>query len=270
MIAHVGVVEMRRDLQSGVADRIERQCRVVEVDQVRMVLVNEIDGAVVKFLAVRLIGDAAAFGGVPVPFELFPRRVVLRVEVLRIEAFPTICPAAVDAFVQLARYRTETPAYAPSLIRALRGFVPAPCVRGMNRYAEAQAIVARRLCPSANQILLRPDLRRVPRLVGAVVIVEVVMMVREGDEILRRRVTRLWRNAHQFDRVQKLILRVPGVDDVLEAEDARRSVFLQMGFVLARSFHVHVPRVPVPGLGLTLRSPVRPESELGVRNHSGH
>src|SRR5512133_3435304 len=52
----VAVVEMRSDLEPGVAHRPKWQRRVVEIDEIRLVTVDEIGGAVVELLAIGLVG----------------------------------------------------------------------------------------------------------------------------------------------------------------------------------------------------------------------
>ena len=54
----------------------------------------------------------------------------------------------------------------------------------MIRHAEPQPAIAREPCPGADDVLLRADVDGVPGVVRGVVGVEVVVMIRERDEIL--------------------------------------------------------------------------------------
>src|SRR5450756_2365024 len=60
------------------------------------------------------------------------------------------------------------------------------------------------------------------------------------------------------------LIGLPGGNDVLEAELRGVTVRLHMVFVLPLALDVHVAGVPVAVLGSGLRSPVRPDTELGV------
>src|ERR1039457_300214 len=62
---HVEVVKVDGDFQAGLADRPQRQGVVVEVNQIWFVFVNEVNRAVVKFIAVSLVGNARAVSPVP-------------------------------------------------------------------------------------------------------------------------------------------------------------------------------------------------------------
>ena len=80
----VGVVEIGGDAEADVAGRIDGQNRVVEIQQVGLVLVDQVDRAVEELLDVGLVQRRLA--------RLLPvvlaDRVILGVEILRIEAFP--------------------------------------------------------------------------------------------------------------------------------------------------------------------------------------
>ena len=82
-----------------------------------------------------------------------PGVVVLRVEVLRIEAVPPLALAVGLGELAVVRHAGER----AGLVRALGDFIPRPRARGVDAHAEAQAVLARRLRPAADQILLRPD-----------------------------------------------------------------------------------------------------------------
>ena len=57
---HVAVVKVRGNLQTRVADGPQRQRRVVKINQVRVIFVDEVHGAVVKLVAVSLVWLAHA------------------------------------------------------------------------------------------------------------------------------------------------------------------------------------------------------------------
>src|ERR1017187_7992993 len=57
---------------------------------------------------------------------------------------------------------------------------------------------------------------------------------------------------------------LPFVVDILETELRRMAVFLDMEFVNLMRRVIHIYRIPVALFGLTLRTPVRPDAELGV------
>src|SRR5580693_4247272 len=52
--------------------------------------------------------------------------------------------------------------------------------------------------------------------------------------------------------------------EVFEAEARRVTVVVELIFVLAMAFDVHLAAVPVAGLGNALGAPVGPDAELGV------
>src|SRR5207253_1756391 len=57
---------------------------------------------------------------------------------------------------------------------------------------------------------------------------------------------------------------LPQGDQILVAESRRMSVMLEVVFVLALVFDVHIARVPVARLHRRLRAPMRPNAELRV------
>jgi hypothetical protein len=65
VLPHVEVVKIGGDFQTGVADRPQRQGVVVEVNQIGFVFVNEVNRAIVEFIAVSLVGNACAVAPVP-------------------------------------------------------------------------------------------------------------------------------------------------------------------------------------------------------------
>ena len=94
MLFDVEVVKIGGNLQTGITDRPQRQGIVVEINQIRLVLMDEVNRAVVKFIAVSLVGYAGAITPVPLAVngvgiaKMQTGRVILRIEILRIEAVP--------------------------------------------------------------------------------------------------------------------------------------------------------------------------------------
>src|ERR1017187_4427651 len=62
----------------------------------------------------------------------------------------------------------------------------------------------------------------------------------------------------------------PGGDDVLEAELAGVPVGGDVILVLLAALHVHVAGIPVAVFGGRLRTPVRPDAELGIAEPFGN
>ena len=67
MQLHVAVVEVCGKFETGIADGIKRQRIVIVIDQIGVVFVNEIDGAIIKALAIGNIGNAGTHVGWPIP-----------------------------------------------------------------------------------------------------------------------------------------------------------------------------------------------------------
>src|ERR1039458_3679056 len=118
----------------------------------------------------------------------------------------------------------------------------------MHTDPEPQTIFARRPGPAANQILFRPDVDRVPRLIPAVPVVKVVMMVGQREEVLR---PGAFVECHQLFGIPTL--RLPFVNHVLETEPGGRAVMLDVKFVLVASLDIHEPRIPIAIFRLALR-----------------
>ena len=89
----IAVVVAGGDFQAHVADRIKRKNRVVEINHVGMIFVNQVHRAVVKFLAVGGIRHATSFFGVPIPHEFVRGNMALCIQVLRIETVPPLARA---------------------------------------------------------------------------------------------------------------------------------------------------------------------------------
>jgi len=79
--------------------------------------------------------------------------VALFVKILRVEAVPPFAFAI--CFGQFAIVRHSGQRAGP--VGALRDFIPAPRVRGMQAHAEGQPLVVCGFRPAGYQIFLRPD-----------------------------------------------------------------------------------------------------------------
>jgi hypothetical protein len=129
----------------------------------------------------------------------------------------------------------------------------------MNTDRKTQAILARRRRPAAEQVLARPDVYGVPRLIFGIPIVEVVVVNGQRHEIP---------GAILFVESQELfgikMFRLPLVYNVLETVCRRMAIFREMRFIIAASLQIHEARIPIAVLWLALRSPVRPNAELRI------
>ena len=127
------------------------------------------------------------------------------------------------------------------------------------RYAEGQAELLRRALPEQADVLLRADVDRVPGVVLAGKVVEVVVVHGLAHEVAR---PGLDVEPHQPLGVEVLCL--PERDQVLVAELGGMAVGAPVVAVLLAALLVHVAGVPVAVHGHGLRPPVRPDAELGV------
>ncbi len=89
--------------------------------------------------------------------------------------------------------------------------------------------------------------------------VEIVVVAGQLHEILG---AGLFIQPDQALRIPAIDL--PGVDDVHEAELGRMAVGLDVVVVIFVALDIHLAAVPVAALGRALRSPMRPDAELGV------
>ena len=185
----------------------------------------------------------------------------LGIELTRVEPLPP-CARAIgrgqlEGVIALARAR-------PFGIVAVGGLEPLPGVPGVIRDSETQPGLARHLRPSADNIALGPKAHRVPAVMGAVVAVEIVVMAGERDEVFR---------ACPFvARHQRLGLPLrggPEALDVLHSEIGRMTIGGAMEVGHRVALLVEKAPVPVALFGHRLRTPVRPDSELGVAKPVG-
>ena len=259
MQLHIAVVEVCGKLETCIADRIKRQRIVIVIDQIGVVFVNEIDGTIVKPLAVGDIGNAGTHVGWPIPD--FARGVgrsggmALGIQFLRVEPIPPLARAI--GLSQLAIVWNTC--HGAGRIGTLRHLVPHPRMRGVDANTEFQALGASGSGPSADQVFLRAEPDGVPGLILAIEVVEIVVVIRQGAKVLS---TRPLIETHEFVRIP--ILSSPLVDHVLKSHLGRVPVVCQMELVIRLPFDIHLACVPVAIFGLALWPPVRPDAELGI------
>ena len=141
----------------------------------------------------------------------------------------------------------------------VRHLQPMPCMGRVIAHAEPKAVLAGDLGPNPDDVLVGAHIHGVPRLIGGVIAVEIVVMVRQGHEVVRPRPNI---EIHQLLRVP--VLRGPGMIDVLEAHLGGMAVVAHLPGIVGRPLHVQPPGIPVALLGHALRRPVRPDTELRV------
>ena len=197
----IGVVVVRRQIQARLA---QRQLGIVEEHQLGTVLVHQILDPVEELRHIRLV-------------RLGADGVVLRIQFLRVDAIPPQAFAiglGQFAIVRNARQR-------PGLVASLGLFIPAPGARRMHADSELHAGLAGELRPYPHNVFLRPGVHRIPRLIFRVEIVEVVMVIGHRNQELR---ASAFEPLDQRGRIP--LLRLPFVDNVLEAELRGMPVFL--------------------------------------------
>ena len=229
---------------------VEGHGGVVEVEHVGLVVVDQLEHAVLELLLILLGGQAGAVAPVPLAVDgaaaLPPGAVlvVLGVELLRVESFPPLALAVGLGQVAVVR---------------LRGLQPRPGMRGVYADAEGQSGLLAGVAPAAGQVLLGSDVHRVPLLVGRVPQVEVVVVVAQCHEVA---CTHALVEADQLLGVP--VLGFPVVAEVFQSECGRVAEVVDVPVVLAAALVVHEAGVPVAVLGVALRSPVCPDAELGI------
>ena len=136
--------------------------------------------------------------------------------------------------------------------------------------AKGQTIFLRGRLPFAHHVAMRPHLHGIPAMHLGIPQKEIVVMRAHADKIFR---AGLFVELHQFFRLP--FLGFPEWNDVLPSIRGRmtepRKVILVIrtwSFVLAGLAidligDIHLARIPVTLLGHSLRSPVRPDAELG-------
>ena len=129
----------------------------------------------------------------------------------------------------------------------------------MHRHTEAQTLFSRRCGPGADDIAMGTNRGGIPRLMLRVPGVKAVMVIGQSDE---------YPGAGVFvARNQLLRLPVQAGSTARKApctQTATAAQVIELIFVLPLVLDIHVARVPVPGFGNALRTPVSPDAELGI------
>ena len=242
---HVGVAVVRDNAHPGVA---QRRHRVVEVQQVRPVLVDQVLRAVEPFLDVGLAGLGRAGCAVGT------------VQIGRVVALP---PAAFAvglgqrAVIRNARERSGG-------IGPVGNFIPLPRAGAVHAHAEPQPVPACGFRPNADDVFLGADIDRVPGLVPRIPAVEIAVVIGQRHEVLGPR------PLVEPDQLLGIpLLGLPQVADVLVAELRGVAVVLDMVLVIAAALLVHVEGVPIALFGLALGTPVGPDAEFCVAEPLG-
>ena len=206
MCSHTVIIEVCGNLQSGIADRIERKNRHIKIQNIRIIAVDNIQRTVVevrhKFLR-RHTGTVS-----PRPLTMyrtviptvFAHRVVLCIKVLRVVTLPPFSFTVCFSQLSIVRYAF----FRPDCIVALSGLIPCPCMVGMQADTKRKTVFTGCLLPFSQYVTLRPHIYRVPRLVLAVPKVEIIMMIAQCKEILR---TYLLIESHQRIRIPMFSLK---------------------------------------------------------------
>ena len=123
----------------------------------------------------------------------------------------------------------------------------------MHRYSQWQTISFACVCPFTDNIAVRTYIHRVPFLIGGIPQVKVVVMLTQRKEVA---CPYALIESHQLLRIP--VFGLPVTAQLFQA------IVLTMVFTLPLTLEIHVPGIPVACLGLTLRSPVGPDAELGI------
>ena len=252
------VVVVRKDvLTHGIVATVERQHCVVEIDHVGAEGVDTLQHTVLELHLILLRRQARTLAPVPLAMDValtFPSLAVLMalsVELLRVQALPPLLRAVRIELVAILLRQIA--------VILLRPLHPCPRVAGMHTNTQRQPVLLASVSPSADDVLLRTHVHRVPLLVRAVPQVEVVVMIAESEEISR---TDTLVELHK--RIGIPVLSLPVAAQFLQSVLALRTVSLDMVLALPVIVIVHVARIPVARLSLTLRTPVRPDAELSI------
>ncbi len=251
VLVQVVVVDAGQDVQTCLfVASVEGQHGVVEVNHVGVEEVHHLQHAVAELGLVGVVGCRGATSPVPLAADAaagavsHAGRVALLVEVLRVVAFPPQALAVVGG---------------EQSVVVLRHLIPRPRVRGVNRDAQGQSILLAGLAPGFQDVLLGAHVHRVPWLVGALPEVEVVVMLTEGHEIAG---THVLVELHQGVGVE--LVGFPFVNHILETELRGVAILRHVVDVLLTACEIHLAGIPVAVFRLALRTPVGPDSELGV------
>ncbi len=184
------------------------------------------------------------------------------VKALRIESLPPLLLALRLSEDSVVR----DPGLGSRLVCTVRGLKPPPVPGLMYGDAESQSSACAPLPPMCSKqgtagydIPMRTNGCCIPRLVFRIPRIEVVVMIRERHENPRACLL-----VSRDQLVGVPIQQCPLCAEVLVSKARCRAIMVEVILVLPLSFNVHVARVPVTSLGYALRSPVRPDSELGI------
>ena len=264
--ARVPVVDVGGNLEAAVAQGIEGEHRDIEIDEVGIVAVDGIDGAVEE------VGDELRRGragsAAPVPLAVYgavvPRTlahgVLLLIEHLRVETFPPLALA-----VLLAEVAVVVDTHLVALhIKALGGFEPRPRMVGMERDAQRQSHLLGGSGPLGEDVALGTDVHRVPGLVLGVPQVVVVVVVAQHEEILCSAAFVALHESHGIP-----FLGLEEWQDVLVAELGGVAVVVAVVLILMGALLIEAACHPVAAALDTLCAPMRPDAELGIAEPLG-
>ena len=269
------IIHVRRNLHAGIADGVEGQHRYVKVEQVGIVAVDGVEGAVVEIrhkllrrLSRPVLPAPLAVDGPVVPSAV-REVVVLPVELLRVKSLPPLLRSVSIRLVAVLLRQPSVILHSPLLalqVEAARRLIPCPRMVGMERDAEGQSGLSCCLGPSVEDVLVRAYVLSVPLLVFRVPEVKIVVMVAQCKEILGA--TFLLVEPHQFLGVP--VLGLEERQDVLKAHFGGVAVVLTVIVVLYSSLHIHFTGHPVAAALHALWPPVGPDAELGIAKPLRH
>src|SRR5579875_1946996 len=229
----------------------ERKKSIIEVEQIRIVLVDEVARAVVEVLNVGNVRKRV--GGMLWPVEL-----------LRVETLP---PLIVPVGFREAAVVRNTGQWTGS-ISAVARLKPPPVASLVHGYAEAKITLACLGRPRPDHIPMRAEVDRIPRMMFRIPGVKTIVMIGHRHEKLG---ARAHVQVHQLRRVP--IQSRPLGAEVFVAETGRRPVVSKLKAILPtrksaipelQLLQVHIACVPIAVFGNTLRTPVVPDPELRV------
>src|SRR5882724_760116 len=249
------------------------QPRIIEVHQVRAILLEQVPAAqrpalhkswIVRWRIFRpdpivLLMPAFDLGDTLQPVGHLEIRA--GVQVLWVKSLP---PFALAVFTAQYRGVITGSGQWPFAVIAVSGLKPMPGMSGVIADAKAESGIARRLGPDAYDVLLGPDVYRVPRMVSGIERVEVVVMIGKRDEVLGTGVTVQLHQSFGFPGVG-----FPQVIEFHEAETAGMAIVLDVIVVGRLALLIHHPRIPVALLRDALCAPMRPDPEFRIAKPFG-
>lgn len=124
---------------------------------------------------------------------------------------------------------------------------------------EFQSVRASNLLPRPYDVLFRPDVHAVPRLVFRIPTIEIVVVVAERDEVLG---PGFGVEANEFLGIPAF--RPPGMTDVFITKLRGVPISLEVVVLLRIALHIHAASTPIALFRNALRTPMNPHSELCV------